>query len=192
MKAKVASILFSTAVIAGCSSKTTQVPEPAQKQVTLFEFMTQKIDKDADVIWGIGNKAIDNNASLDPSLMSEADWTRLKEAAGRMGTDARALAAVDKLIVKPQGVSIADEGTPGAPTTAEIEGHIGRDHDLFRSLAGALAGHADELASASAKRDSVKAARLINELDGVCESCHLEFWYPEQKKIIQQMGIKTR
>ncbi len=190
MMKKATPLLALAAVLAGCSSEPEKAPEQAAASPTLFEFMTEKIDPDADVIWGIGNKAIDERASMDPALMSDEDWTKLEQAAVRMSADARALSAVETLKVKPEGAHIADEGTPGAPTTEQIEGHIARDHDLFRSLAMSLANHADSLATAAGKKDHATAARLINELDGVCESCHLEFWYPEQKALIEQMGIE--
>jgi len=192
MYRKFAPLLVATACLAACSSEPKQAPPKKSGDLTLFEFMTQRIDKDADTIWSIGNKAIDNNASIDPTKMSDQDWHALAEAATTMSKDARALAAVDKLKVKPAGVTIADEGTPGAPTTDQIEGHIGRDHDLFRSLAQTLGNHAEELATAASTKNAGSAARLINELDGVCESCHLEFWYPEQKALIKKMNIPLK
>ncbi len=188
MKTKIAALLTLTVLMAGCS-KSDQAS--GSTQLTVFEFMTEKVDKDADVIWEIGNKAIDDHASIDPALMSDEDWSRLGESAVRMAADARGLAAVEHIVVRPIDARIADEGTPGAPTVAQIESHIDRDHDLFRSLAESLANHADELAGAAGRKDHLVTARLINELDGVCESCHLEFWYPEQKELMQRMGIAT-
>lgn len=192
MKTKIAALLTVTMLVAGCSSKSDQATDAAAPaQLTVFEFMTEKVDKDADIIWEIGNKAIDDQAAIDPALMSDEDWTRLGKSATQMAADSRALAAVEHIVVRPVDKRIADEGTAGAPTVEQIEGHIDRDHDLFRSLAESLANHADELASTAARKDHVVAARLINELDGVCESCHLEFWYPEQKELIERMGIAT-
>jgi hypothetical protein len=188
----IAPLLAMTVLLAGCSSEPEKAPPVKAAELTLFEFMTKKIDPDADVIWTIGNKAIDAKASIDPKLLTDKDWETLESAGLRMASDARALSAVGTLKVKPDGVSIADEGTPGAPTTQQIEGHIARDHDLFRSLADTLGNHAEQIAAAAAKKDHVTTARLINELDGVCESCHLEFWYPEQKALIQNMGIPLK
>lgn len=192
MYRKIAPLLAVTTLIAGCSSEPEKTPPKKTAEFTLFEFMTQRIDKDADTIWTIGNKAIDAKASIDPALMTDDDWHALGEAASTMAKDARALAAVETLKVKPAGVKIADEGTPGAPTTEQIEGHIARDHELFRSLAQTLGHHAEELATAASTKNVGSAARLINELDGVCESCHLEFWYPEQKALIKKMGIQLK
>lgn len=174
------------ALIGGCSSE--KAPEPAAKAaLTLQEFMTQKIDVHADAIWAIGNAAIDDTASIDPAKMDEKGWTGIAQAAERMAVDARALAALDPVVVTRPGVKIADEGTAGAPSPADIQGHIARDHDTFRALAGTLATHADGLAGAARARDAATVGRLVNEMDGVCESCHLEYWYPEQKALVKQI-----
>lgn len=160
-------------------------------EMTVFENMTEEIDPVADTIWSIGNAAIDDQANLDPERMDEEAWTGLQEAAQSVAADSRQLAALDPVIVTRPGVEIADEGVTGAPSPAEIQAHIQGDTELFRALAESLAIHADELAAAAEARDIPTAGRLINELDSVCESCHLEFWYPEQKQLMEEMGIAT-
>jgi hypothetical protein len=35
--------------------------------------------------------------------------------------------------------------------------------------------------------DARKLSPLIDQLDGVCENCHLEFWYPDQKAYIEKI-----
>ena len=53
-------------------------------------------------------------------------------------------------------------------------------------MAQTLAVHTGDLADAAAAHDIDRAALLINQLDSVCESCHLEFWYPDQKELVEQ------
>lgn len=171
--------------LAACSSQPEKAEQAATKPVpTLHEMMTQRIDPDADAIWAIGNGAIDEKASLDPSKMTDKSWADLEAASRRMNGHATELAALDPVVVTRPGVPVADEGTPGAPSPAQIQGHIARDHELYRSLAQALAAHGNQLADAARSKDAVTAGRLLNEMDGVCESCHLEFWYPEQKAFV--------
>jgi len=181
------SMLVALALVAGCSPQQEEKQEAAGAPSTVFEFMTQKIDVDADAIWGIGNAAIDDRAQIDPSKMNDEAWTGLEAAAVRMAGDARALAKLDPLIVTRPGVKIVDEDVEGAPGPKEIQAHLDRDADTFRAMALALATHVDGLAAAARARDAAKAGQLINELDGVCEACHLEYWYPEQKALIQEI-----
>lgn len=173
---------------AGCSSQNSEEGGETSG-LTVHEMMISRIDPDADAIWEIGNAAIANDASMDPALMTDKSWQDLAAASDRMAGHVGDLARLDPLTVTRPGVKIADEGVAGAPTPAQIQAHMDRDAETFRSLAQTLANHSTELAAAARLRNASEAGRLINEMDGVCESCHLEFWYPEQKALIEQMGL---
>jgi hypothetical protein len=176
-------------LVAACSSpkeeaKVAQAP-------TLHEMMTQKVDVEADKIWAIGNAAINDTASLDPAKMTDKSWKELQESSEKMAAHAKELAGLNPVVVTRPGVKIADEGTPGAPSPAQIQGHIARDPDVYRSLADALMVHAVSLADAAKTKDAAKAGHLLNGLDGVCETCHLEFWYPEQKAFVEAVEARN-
>jgi hypothetical protein len=181
-------MLAMAVLVAGCSKGEKAEPEkPAP--TTVHEFMIERIDPDADAIWAIGNAAISEDASIDPAKMTDQNWTDLKAAADRMAGHSRALENLDPVVVVKPGMKIADEGTEGAPTPAMIQAHLEKDTDVFRELADSLTTHVTDLSAAAAAKDAVTAGRLINEMDGVCESCHLEFWYPEQKELMKKMGL---
>lgn len=182
-----ASFMAITFLASGCS---TQDAAPKEESLpTVHEMMVMRIDPDADAIWEIGNAALSDTASIDPAKLRAEDWIRLEQAAARMASHAKALETLDPLVVTRPGVKIADEGTEGAPTPAQIQVHLQHDTDVYRALANSLTMHATDLAAAAAIKDAPTAGRLINEMDGVCESCHLEFWYPEQRELMKQMGI---
>ncbi len=181
--------MLALAVFAAGCSKEKQAEPTKPEPTTVHEFMVERIDPDADAIWAIGNAAISENASIDPALMTDKNWTDLKAAADRMAGHARALENLDPLLAVKPGMKIADEGTEGAPSPAMIQAHLEKDTDVFRALADSLTTHGTDLSAAAAKKDAVTAGRLINEMDGVCESCHLEFWYPEQKELMKKMGL---
>jgi len=178
--------MLALAMLATCSSPKDGKPDETNAP-TVHELMTRKIDVDADAIWSIGNAAINDRALLEPARMDEKDWQGLEQAAQRLAGDAATLATLDPVVVTRPGVRIADEGVEGAPSPAEIQAHIKRDTDVYRSLARSLAGHSARLAAAARAREPSRAGHLINELDGVCESCHLEFWYPEQKALVEAL-----
>ena len=35
--------------------------------------------------------------------------------------------------------------------------------------------------------DAAKASPIIDSLDGVCEGCHLDYWYPDQKTLVEKI-----
>ena len=58
-------------------------------------------------------------------------------------------------------------------------------------MAQALANHKADLAKAARAHDAAKAGPLIDQLDGVCEDCHLDFWYPDQKDLVNKYRNAT-
>jgi hypothetical protein len=172
-------------LLAGCSKKEEQPQQPVQR--TLHEIMKDEIDTRADDVWAVGNAHIGDDAGLDGSTMTDADWAQLASAATSLRRAALDLAALDPIVVARPGVKIADEGVPGGDSAASVQQTIDKDPQGLRDLANALAQHMGSMAEAANKHDAATAGELINQLDGVCESCHLEYWYPSQKALVESI-----
>lgn len=162
--------------------------EAQPQQRTLHEIMKEDIDTRADDVWAIGNAHIDANAGIDAASMSDDDWKKLASAAVSLQQAALEIAALKEpiVIVKP-GESIADEGVPGGDTKESVKANVDKDVQGLRDHANSLAQDMADLATAANKHDAKTAGPIINSLDSVCESCHLEFWYPSQKKLVDQI-----
>ena len=173
------------ALVLTASCKKQETP-PEQK--TLHEVMKDEVDVRADVVWEVGNSHINGDAGIDPASMSDADWKKLASAAVGLQQAALDLAALkDPIVVAKPGVKIADEGVPGGDSAASVQANVDKDPQGFRDHANSLAQDMADLATAANKHDAAAAGPIINQLDGVCESCHLEFWYPSQKKLVDQI-----
>jgi len=177
--AAAAALLLTTA----CSS---QQEEPQGQLLTFNEVMKNEIDPRADEVWAIGNAAINEDAGIDPAKMTDADWDKLAASSESLRQAALDLARLDPVVVVRPGEKIADEGVPGGDTAAEVQANIDRNTQGMRDMANTLAGHMAELTRAAQTRDAAKAGPLINQLDGVCEACHLEYWYPSQKALVEE------
>lgn len=173
------------ALLLAASCKKEEAP-PQQK--TLHEIMKDEVDERADVVWAIGNAHINGGAGLDPATMTDDDWKKLASAAINLQQGALHIAALKEpiVIVKP-GESIADESVPGGDTKESVKANVDKDPQGLRDHANSLAQDMADLATAANKHDAATAGPIINQLDGVCESCHLEFWYPSQKKLVDQI-----
>lgn len=189
MKAKVSWLVLaaSFAVVAACSSQKEEAP--AQAQPTLHEVMKDEVDVHADELWEISNPALGDNAHLDAALMNDQLWDQIEQQATALQQASLKLASLDPIVVVKPGVKIADEGVPYGDTGAEVQANVDKDPQKLRDFANALAVHAGDIAAAAQRRDTERAGLLIGELDGVCEDCHLEYWYPSQKALIDQYGI---
>jgi hypothetical protein len=180
---KLAWIAVPALLLAGCSKK----PEQPQ-QKTLHEIMKDEVDVRADDVWDIGNKHIDANAGIDAAGMSDDDWKKLASAAVSLQQGALAIANLkDPIVVAKPGVKIADEDVPGGDSAASVQANVDKDPQGLRDHANSLAQDMADLATAASKHDAATAGPIINQLDSVCESCHIEFWYPSQKKLVDQI-----
>jgi RES domain-containing protein len=174
--------------LASACSKPQAVAEPEQvAALTFHEIMKDQIDKNADELWDISNASIGDRAGLDPAKMNDAQWQQLTEKAEAVRSGALAIVAMNPLVIAKPGVKISDEGLPGGHTAAMVQARFDMEPEKLRDLANTLASHMDELAQATRAKNPEKAGPLIDQLDGVCESCHLEFWYPDQKELVQSI-----
>jgi len=185
MRVGVLSVLPVVALVAACSSQKKE--EPAAQALTFHEVMKDKVDKNADELWDISNAAIGDAAGIDPAKMTDERWAALAAKAEAVQQAALEIATMDPLIAARPGVKISDEGLPGGHTAAMVQERFDKDPQKLRDLANALAEHTGELATAARAHDAAKAGPLIDQLDGVCESCHLEFWYPDQKALVEKI-----
>jgi len=170
-------------LVAGCNKH-----EAASGQKTFHEIMKDEVDKRADDVWAIGNAHISDQAGIDGASMSDDDWKKLASAAVSLQQAALDIANLKEpiVVVKP-GVKIADQGVPGGDTVESVKANIDKDPQGLRDHANSLAADMADLAQAANKRDAATAGPIINQLDSVCESCHLEFWYPSQKDLVNKI-----
>ena len=179
-------VLPALALVAACS----QQPEQAREQLTLHEVMANEIDPRADDVWAIGNAAMDDQAGIDPAMMDDAAWDNLARHSISLQQAALELEGMDPIKVVKPGVKIADEGVPYGDSAAEVQSNVDKNPQALRDMANGLAAHMGEVAAAAKAHDAARAGPLLSQLDGVCESCHLEYWYPSQKALIEQINAE--
>jgi len=175
-------IIPALGLVAGCGEQQRQ----ATAEPTVHDIMKNKVDANADALWDLTNPALANDASLDPAKIDDATWTKMAQRAQAVADAAGELAHLKTLKLINPGETIADQGAFGNQP-GEVQEHLNRNPDDFRQFAGVLqADMADVVAGAKA-HDARKLTPLIDQLDGVCENCHLEFWYPDQKAYIEKI-----
>lgn len=174
-------LLPALALVAACSK------EPAAPALTFHEVMKDKVDKNADALWDISNQAIGEQAGLDPAKLTDELWDQLVARADAVQQAALEIATMDPIVVAKPGVKISDEGIPGGNSAAQVQARFDRDPQTLRDLANALAVHTGQLATAARAHDAATAGPLVDQLDSVCETCHLEFWYPDQKAAVEEI-----
>jgi len=143
--------------------------------VIVDQAMKASIAPQAQAIWDVSNRGMDDNGYPDASKLSAADWDNLGKSAQAMKDTAARLAGASKLVAAPAG----SKPTGGAATSEQIQAYIDADPEAFAENAKKLAAISDQLVAAAKGRDAAKLMDAAGGLDAVCENCHIKFWYPE-------------
>jgi cytochrome c556 len=154
---------------------------------TVHAIMKNKIDANADALWDLTNPALNNDATLNAAKIDDPTWTKMAERAQAVSDAAGELARLKTLKLINPGDKIADQDTAFGNKPEEVQQHLDRNPDDFRQFAGVLQADMADIARLSKAHDAKKLSPLIDQLDGVCENCHLEFWYPDQKAYIEKI-----
>ena len=166
-----------TAIVGFISIAGGAEPTPAgpPSDATLSEIMATIVMPSADTLWTAVAVDVSSTGTVVTAPESEADWKRIRAGAENL------VAATDKLL---------NENLPmtNAPEVAPPPGELGMKQiaALKKENWQAWTAHVyvlHEVAQSALKVIDAKDAEGLNEiggsLDEACESCHLQFWYPE-------------
>jgi hypothetical protein len=147
----------------------------------LHDLMKNVVAIQAQVIWDVGNQAQDDQGNPDASKLKAADWTRIVNAGGKVKQAAQALGQVEHVMAAAPGQKLEGEGNPGTFGAKQVQSAIDANPKVFRAFAQALSVSMDQIVAAAQAKDAAKVFDVSGRLDQVCEDCHVQFWYPEQK-----------
>jgi cytochrome c556 len=138
--------------------------------------MQQRVNPAMLAIWDVGNNALNDDGGIDPKLMDAEKWAQVAEAADQLAAVGMDMAGAQGFVAAaPDNKEVAD----GEIAMAAVQQHIDGDPAGLKQMAAAFADHAQRLATAARAQDAASAGELISEMDGVCETCHARYWYPE-------------
>jgi cytochrome c556 len=175
------------ALLAACSHKNEEQQQQAQAAPTFHDVMKDQVDKHADEVWDVTNPAVGDKGGIDPTKMTDAMWSQLAQDATAVQEGAQQIAQMNKITVIRPGETIADAGVPGGHSPEEVQAQIDKNPQGLRDHAANLAATMGDLVKAAQAHDAAKAGPIIDSLDGVCEGCHLDYWYPDQKALVEKI-----
>jgi hypothetical protein len=173
-----AGLLLLSALASQCTPKPDLAP-----LVSIKELMENIIDPIADNIFDAVGTDVSETGVVDTKPTTDEDWAKVKQGAVT-------LAEGSNLLKMPRAVAPpGDKNNSGGPNAPElspeaIQAKIDQDRALWNK-------HANELRDAGLKVLAIVKAKNADalfqagsELDRVCENCHLEYWYPGDKKAV--------
>ena len=138
--------------------------------------MQQHVNPAMLSIWDVTNNAMNDEGAVDPALMDAAKWRQVAAGAEQLAQSGLRMTSPSPLIAASAGNT---EVAEGEIAMAEVQRHLDSDPRLFRQMASAFAAHSTRLADAASSQNAAATGELVAAMDGVCESCHARFWYPE-------------
>lgn len=151
-------------------------PSDIRPYASLQELMDGIVDPAADQLWDSVETIVTSEGEQTREPRSPQEWQEVRRHAITL-IEAANLLVIDgrRVATKPFPPEAA-----GALDSEQIQQRIATNRVAFNLFAGALSAAAQKALVAIDAHDTAALVQAGGMLDGVCESCHSTFWYPNQ------------
>ena len=186
-------LLTVVVLTSACSSKPAPAPPPAPKLwgdlkpiVSVKELMRDMLDPAADYIFDSVKVEIGQTGTVETVPKTEKDWERIRIGAVTIAEGVYLLKIPRPFT--PPGDENNSKG-PGATelSPAQIKAKLESDPVLWNAKIEALRNVGMEVLEIVKKKDAKELWDAGDNLDQACESCHLQYWYPGDKALLQKI-----
>lgn len=146
-----------------------------QPDATVAEVMESIVMPAADVLWNSVVIYATQDGLVEEKPETDEDWQKLRWSAVN-------LAEATNLLLVP-GRQAAAPGTPAGPgelAPKEIQALIEQNQPAWAAHAQVLHNTALQTIKIIDNKDTDGLSDIGGAIDEACESCHLQFWYPNQ------------
>jgi len=192
-----AALLFaSTLALTQCSRPAPPAPVAAAEAptaiVSVRELMQNIMDPLADNVFDAGGTDVTEKGTVDHKPTTDEDWAKVMQGAVLLAEGTNLLKIHPRLAAPADYTFDPKERGPGAPelAPAEIQKKIDGDPALWDKHADELRDEAIKVIAIVKARDTEKLFAAGSDLDKACENCHLEYWYPGEKKAVLEDTAK--
>ena len=176
----------SAPVLAAAPTTPAQAPIPAAALTAPFpltasiqDLMDSVIDPAADALWDSVSITQTRKGTVFHQPRNAQQWQEVRRRAIALIEGCTLLAMDGRQLVTP-GSAVLDQGTSGVLSAEEGQKRLDSQHAAFVQFASALRDAGTQMLAAIEKKDAQGMMNAGAAIDGVCESCHLMFWYPNQ------------
>ena len=162
----------------GCNRSVSQGPELATA-ATIKDLMSAMVDPSAEYLFDNIVVIVDEKGIIDKMPKTDDEWKEVRRRA-------LMLFEAPNLLVTP-GRKVAEPGDKAENREVElgpeqIQRLIDGDRDAFVRHARQLQDAAVLALKAIDARDKADLFSKLGDVDKACESCHLHYWYPNDKR----------
>ncbi len=146
---------------------------------SLQEIMISIIDPNADDVWNAVASVSTAAGIEDKQPRTDEEWAAVRRHAITL------LEASNLLLIEGRQVAVAGASTSAAPaelSAVEIQKTIESKRPDFNRHAHDLHAAVLQTIAAIDAKNVEELVRTGGEIDKVCEACHKQFWYPNDKR----------
>jgi hypothetical protein len=182
----VSAMALTVAVAVSCRSQ--QQPPPQQQAAaangpapvaTIREIMHNIVEYNAFKIFNSVAVTITAKGTEEKMPRTEEDWDELFHASIALIEAPNLLITPGRQVAKPEEMNSSDG--PEELVPKDIQTKISANHDLWLKHINELQKVGKETMQIVNNKDTKGLFDVGEKIDQVCENCHLEFWYPNEK-----------
>jgi len=176
--------IVSLALSSACQSRPAASPEPDPAQpayaptATVKDLMLSVIDPSADVVWLSVTTIQSEKGIVETKPVTDEDWTKVRHGAVTLTEAANLLMIPGRRVARPG----EESETPGVELEPEeMDALIAKERAAWNTRAKALHEAGLAVLKAIDAKDADKVFEIGEQIELACESCHMQFWYPNEK-----------
>jgi hypothetical protein len=189
-------------LIAACSSSKPAAPIPASSAaaqhapqqlwgelkpiVSVKELMRDFIDPASDYVFDAIGTVVTKKGRVDVQPRTQADWDKLR-AGGVMLAEGIYLLKIPRPFAPPGDENNSTGPEPEELTPAQIKTKLEADPVLWNAKIEALRNVGLQVLDIVKRKDVNELWDAAENLDEACESCHLLYWYPGDKALLEKL-----
>jgi cytochrome c556 len=146
--------------------------------ITVAEIMESIVMPAAQKVWDAVGVDVTAQGTIEKKPQNDDEWAELRAAAVTLAEATNSL-VVPGRHAAPAGTKSENPDAELEP--AEIEALLAKERPAWVAHAAVLHATAMQAITAIDARNIDQISEVGGAIDEACESCHLQFWYPEQK-----------
>jgi hypothetical protein len=152
---------------------------PFKVTASIAELMDSVIDPSADALWDSVGTTVTSKGTVQHLPHTDEEWKEARRHAIALIEGTNLLVMDGRKLVAP-GAAVLDQDVQGVLSPEEGQKKFESDHAAFVQFAYALRDVGEQMLKAIDAKKPEDMMSVGATMDGVCEGCHLTFWYPNQ------------
>ena len=153
--------------------------------LTVKELMEHIIDPTADAVFDAAVVDVTAKGIVETKPLTEDDWLKV-ERAGLLLAESVNLLKMPRRMAPPTQDTQPHKGAEPELQPEQIQAKVDQDRARWNTFADELRDAALSSVKVARMRDFEALFTVGSEIDKACESCHLEYWYPGDRKLVEQ------